>query len=95
MSVTRADVDAAAIALGGAIWTTPSSISERLSQTTGCRVVVKLENLHATGSFKERGALNKLLQLTGDERRLGVVANSAGSNTRAVHRTSGAGCSAP
>jgi len=84
LSVTPADVDAAVAALAGELWVTPSSVSERLSQTTGARVVVKLENLHATGSFKERGALNKLLQLTADERARGVVAHSAGNHGQAL-----------
>jgi threonine dehydratase len=82
--VTRADVDAAVAALAGELWVTPSSYSERLSQTTGARVVVKLENLHATGSFKERGALNKLRQLDDAARRHGVVANSAGNHGQAL-----------
>ena len=84
LPVTSADVDAAVAALAGELWVTPSSVSERLSQTTGARVVVKLENLHATGSFKERGALNKLLQLTADERARGVVAHSAGNHGQAL-----------
>jgi len=84
LPVTAADVDAAVAALAGELWVTPSSVSERLSQTTGARVVVKLENLHATGSFKERGALNKLLQLTADERARGVVAHSAGNHGQAL-----------
>lgn len=84
LPVTRADVAAAAAALAGELWVTPSSVSERLSQTTGARVVVKLENLHATGSFKERGALNKLLRLSTDERARGVVANSAGNHGQAL-----------
>jgi threonine dehydratase len=84
LSVAPADIDAAVAALAGELWVTPSSVSERLSQTTGARVVVKLENLHATGSFKERGALNKLLQLTVDERARGVVAHSAGNHGQAL-----------
>ena len=84
LPVTRADVDAAAAALAGELWVTPSSVSERLSQTTGARVVVKLENLHATGSFKERGALTKLLQLDVAERARGVIAHSAGNHGQAL-----------
>ena len=84
LPVTRADVDAAAAALAGELWVTPSSVSERLSQTTGARVVVKLENLHATGSFKERGALTKLLQLGEPERARGVIAHSAGNHGQAL-----------
>ena len=84
LPVSRADVDAAAAALAGELWVTPSSVSERLSQTTGARVVVKLENLHATGSFKERGALTKLLQLDASERARGVIAHSAGNHGQAL-----------
>src|SRR5262245_28031757 len=51
---------------------------------TGSRVFVKLENLQMTGSFKERGAANLLLQLSPDERRRGVVAASAGNHALAI-----------
>ena len=59
---------------------TPCEFSERLSEILGARVFVKLDNLQATGSFKERGAANKLLQLTIDERNRGVVTPSAGNH---------------
>jgi len=58
--------------------------SRRLSQLTGAEVWVKFDNLHFTGSFKERGALNRLLQLTPDERKGGVVAASAGNHAQAL-----------
>jgi threonine dehydratase len=58
--------------------------SRRLSQLTGAEVWVKFDNLHFTGSFKERGALNRLLRLTPDERRRGVVAASAGNHAQAL-----------
>ena len=63
---------------------TPCAYSENLSVLTGSRVFVKLENLQMTGSFKERGALNMLLQLSPDERARGVVAASAGNHAQAV-----------
>src|SRR3972149_6488982 len=58
--------------------------SETLSRLTGRRCFVKLENLQMTGSFKERGAANKLLTLSDVERRRGVVAASAGNHGLAV-----------
>jgi len=59
---------------------TPCEFSVGLSEMTGARVYVKLDNLQATGSFKERGAANKLLQLTAAERKQGVVTPSAGNH---------------
>jgi threonine dehydratase len=63
---------------------TPCPYSERLSELTGTRCFVKLENLQKTGSFKERGAANVLLQLDAAERGCGVVAASAGNHGLAV-----------
>ena len=63
---------------------TPCALSRGLSELTGARCWVKLENLQMTGSFKERGAANLLLQLDGDERRRGVIAASAGNHGLAV-----------
>ena len=79
-----ADVHAARRRLSGAIYETPCPYSETLSALTGARVYVKLENLQMTGSFKERGAANLLLQLSPEERRRGVVAASAGNHGLAV-----------
>jgi threonine dehydratase len=84
LPVTYDDVVAAAERLAGAIERTPSAHSRTLSDVLGCTVVVKFENLQFVSSFKERGALNKLLQLTDDERRRGVVAMSAGNHAQAV-----------
>ncbi|MGH7350306.1 MAG: threonine ammonia-lyase [Candidatus Rokuibacteriota bacterium] len=78
------DIRAARERLAGTIYETPCPYSETLSALTGARVFVKLENLQMTGSFKERGAANLLLQLTPDERRRGVVAASAGNHGLAV-----------
>ena len=58
--------------------------SETLSQLTGNAIYLKLENLQRTGSFKERGALNKILTLTEAERQRGVIAASAGNHAQAV-----------
>ena len=79
-----ADIHAARGRLAGTIYATPCPYSETLSALTGARVFVKLENLQMTGSFKERGAANLLLQLSPDERRRGVVAASAGNHGLAV-----------
>ena len=66
--------------IAGAVQKTPCHHSEALSELCGARVFVKFENLQATGSFKERGAANKLLQLTAAERQRGVVTASAGNH---------------
>ncbi|MDP1777619.1 MAG: threonine ammonia-lyase [Brevundimonas sp.] len=70
--------------IAGQVDRTPTRYSRRLSQLTGAEVWVKFDNLHFTGSFKERGALNRLLQLTPDERKRGVVAASAGNHAQAL-----------
>ena len=84
MSVTLADVEAARARLRGVIHETPCAFSQSLSDLTGARVFVKLENLQMTGSFKERGAANVLLQLPPAERKRGVVTASAGNHGLAV-----------
>ena len=84
MSVTLADVEAARARLRGVIHETPCAFSQSLSDLTGARVFVKLENLQMTGSFKERGAANVLLQLSPAERKRGVVTASAGNHGLAV-----------
>ena len=78
------DVLAAAERLRGAITVTPAAASHTLSQITGAEVVIKFENLQYTGSFKERGALNRLLALTPAEGACGVVAMSAGNHAQAL-----------
>ena len=84
MTVTFDDILAARDRIAGQVDRTPVRYSRRLSQLTGAEVRVKFDNLHFTGSFKERGALNRLLQLTPDERRRGVVAASAGNHAQAL-----------
>jgi threonine dehydratase len=66
------------------IFLSPFARSETFSQLTGASIFLKLENLQMTGSFKERGALNKILLLTKNERRRGVIAASAGNHAQAV-----------
>ncbi|MCS6996198.1 MAG: threonine ammonia-lyase [Casimicrobiaceae bacterium] len=78
------DVQAAREALRGAIERTPCLHSRTLSRLFGCTVWLKFENLQFTASFKERGALNKLLSLSDEERRRGVIAMSAGNHAQGV-----------
>ncbi|PZO05569.1 MAG: threonine ammonia-lyase [Alphaproteobacteria bacterium] len=82
--VTYDDILAARDRIAGQVDRTPVRHSRRLSQLAGAEVWVKFDNLHFTGSFKERGALNRLLQLTPDERKRGVVAASAGNHAQAL-----------
>ena len=79
-----AEIEAARERLRGAISETPCAYSQTLSEITGAQCFVKLENLQMTGSFKERGAANLLLQLDARERRRGVVTASAGNHGLAV-----------
>ena len=84
MTVVFADIQAARARIKGQVDRTPVRHSRRLSELTGAEVWVKYDNLHFTGSFKERGALNRLLLLNADERRRGVVAASAGNHAQAL-----------
>jgi threonine dehydratase len=77
-------VKEAATALAGRVVATPCTASPALSELTGSTVFVKLENLQRTGSFKDRGALNKLLSLDDGQRSRGVVAMSAGNHAQGV-----------
>lgn len=79
-----ADIEAARIRIRDSIFESPCAYSERLSRLTGNKIFFKLENLQMSGSFKERGALNKLLQLGPDERARGVIAASAGNHAQGV-----------
>ena len=81
---TLADIEAARERLGGRARVTPVYGSETLSQLTGGRVWLKAENLQRTGSFKIRGAVNKLATLGEAERAAGVMAASAGNHGQAV-----------
>lgn len=84
MTITLADIRAAAAAIRDTVVDTPCVRSRTLSEITGVDLVLKLENLQFTGSFKDRGALVKLLALSEAERRRGVVAMSAGNHAQAV-----------
>src|SRR5712671_369337 len=82
--ITVADIEAAAKAIAGALEITPARHSRTLSAIAGADVFLKFENLQFTASFKERGALNKLLSLGEAERKRGVIAMSAGNHAQAV-----------
>jgi threonine dehydratase len=82
--VTLSDIRAAQVAIRGAVERTPTHCSRTLSQICGCEIHLKFENLQFTASFKERGALNKLLSLNDDARACGVVAMSAGNHAQGV-----------
>ncbi len=81
---TAADVHAAADRIRGQVIATPCLHSRTLSALTGAEIHVKFENFQFTASFKERGALNALLQLDARARRRGVVTVSAGNHGQAV-----------
>jgi len=78
------DVAAAAERLRGLVDRTPAARSRTLSAISGCDIVVKFENLQYTGSFKDRGAANRLALLSPHERAAGVVAVSAGNHAQGV-----------
>jgi threonine dehydratase len=78
------DIQAAATRLQGQLLRTPCVASRTLSDITGAQVFLKFENLQFTASFKERGACNKLAQLTAVERQRGVIAMSAGNHAQGV-----------
>jgi threonine dehydratase len=78
------DIRAAAQRIDGAVIRTPMLVSRTLSEIIGAEVWLKFENLQFTAAYKERGALNKLLQLTAEERARGVIAASAGNHAQAV-----------
>ena len=84
-----ADVEAAAERIAGRVVRTPALPSETVSHATGAEVVLKLDNLQATGAFKERGAANRLALLSEGERARGVIAMSAGNHAQAVARHAG------
>jgi threonine dehydratase len=77
-------IQQAATRIGEHVLRTPCVPSHTLSDITGAQVFLKFENLQFTSSFKERGACNKLSQLTADERARGVIAMSAGNHAQGV-----------
>lgn len=83
-AITPQDIEQAAERIAGHVLRTPLVAAPRLSELTGAQVFVKHENMQATASFKERGAVNKLLSLDEGERKSGVIAMSAGNHAQAV-----------
>lgn len=84
MSVTLADIETAARALSGHVVRTPVVAAPTLSALAQADIRLKLENLQLAGSFKTRGALNKLLSLSPQQRKAGVIAMSAGNHAQGV-----------
>jgi len=82
--INLTEIEAAAARLQGHLLRTPCVASKTLSDITGAQVFLKFENLQFTSSFKERGACNKLAQLTAQERACGVIAMSAGNHAQGV-----------
>ncbi len=82
--VTLQDIQAARERIRALVAQTPCPLSEPFSELCGARIFFKLENLQRTGSFKERGAANRLTRLTPEERLRGVVAASAGNHAQGV-----------
>ena len=82
--VTVDDVRKAYARIRESLYLSPCSLSETFSQLSGNKVFLKLENLQMTGAYKERGALNKILDLTPEERDRGLIAASAGNHAQAV-----------
>jgi threonine dehydratase len=82
--VTLQDIEAARARIAGHVQHSPMPRSDALSELCRCDLYVKLENLQRTGSFKERGALNKLLSLSDEEKKRGVISASAGNHAQGV-----------
>ena len=83
-TVTLNDIQAAREVLKGHVANSPCMYSRTLSEITGAEVYLKFENLQFTASFKERGALNKLVSLNAEQKKQGVIAASAGNHAQGV-----------
>ena len=84
LPVTVDDILAARVRISGAVVHTPTLISQTLSDMLGCKVYLKFENLQFTAAYKERGALNRLLQLDKAAKEKGVIAASAGNHAQGL-----------
>src|SRR5271154_2095770 len=82
--VSLAGVERARARIRDFIFLSPCLRSAELTRMTGQEIYLKLDNLQRTGAFKERGALNKILTLSDEEKRRGVIAASAGNHAQAV-----------
>ena len=78
------DIEEARARISAGIYLSPCPFTETLSRMTGCGLYLKLENLQMTGSFKERGALNKILCLSEAQKTCGIIAASAGNHAQGV-----------
>ena len=83
-TISLADVQAAREVLKGHVANSPCMYSRTLSEITGAQIYLKFENLQFTASFKERGALNKLVSLDARQKKNGVIAASAGNHAQGV-----------
>ncbi|HEY9052774.1 MAG TPA: threonine/serine dehydratase, partial [Gammaproteobacteria bacterium] len=83
-NLSLADIKKARERIKDVVELTACDYSEVLSRLYGCSIYLKLENLQITGSFKPRGAFNKMLQLTPEQRAAGVIAASAGNHAQGV-----------
>lgn len=81
---TLSDIQAARERIATRVFLSPCAFSATLSRMTGCHLSLKLENLQMTGSFKERGAFNKILALTKQQKAAGIIAASAGNHAQGV-----------
>ncbi|WP_416463655.1 threonine ammonia-lyase [Sphingomonas sp. VDB2] len=84
LPVTVDDILAARTRIAGSIVKTPTLISQTLSNMLGCNVYLKFENLQFTAAYKERGALNRLIQLDDAAKAKGVIAASAGNHAQGL-----------
>ena len=84
MTISLEDIQSAADAIRGSLVDTPCLLSRTLSKISGAEVFLKFENHQFTASFKERGALNKLLSLSLEEKTRGVIAASAGNHAQGL-----------
>ena len=82
--ISLSDIQAARTRIQDTIRPAPAIYSENLSRECGATLFLKLESLNVTGSFKERGALNRILLLTKEEQARGVIAASAGNHAQGV-----------
>lgn len=82
--ITLADVLAAQARIRGSVYESPCAYSATLSEQTATQLYLKLENLQMMGSFKERGACNRLVQCSAEERARGVITASAGNHAQGI-----------
>src|SRR6185503_6115702 len=84
LPVSASDIEAAARTIAGQVERTPALHSRTLSKLTGAEIHLKCENLQFTGSFKERGVVNRLSAMTEAEKKRGVITMSAGNHALAL-----------